>query len=233
MTDRLDTDDSSVPAIDDANDGDTETGGDPEPRSIASTDDSSTTSDSADQSTTVTFDDEDPSRVSLESSAGDLLYETTPTLRPVLLLLGTVLVAGSIALSIPLLRPELFGDPAIAEIVLYAIGVLVAVTAIRLAVRLVILWKTTYEIREDALVRRYDLAYKRSVREIPVGKLRGHEFSQSRYQTSLDVGTIRLLTAGTNRSLGFLAFEHLEDPDVVQREIQALFTEREREFQEV
>ncbi|GAB3667118.1 PH domain-containing protein [Halopiger thermotolerans] len=159
---------------------------------------------------------------------GTIRYETTPMLRPVLLLLGSVLLCGTVALAIPTFRPGLFGDPVIAEIVRYAIAVLVTVTVVRFAVQLVVLWRTRYEIRDDALIRRYNLAYKRTVRKIPVSKLRGHEFTQSRYQASLGVGTIRLLTAGTNRSLGFLAFEHLREPEVVQAHIQRLLAERDR-----
>ncbi|EMA37855.1 PH domain-containing protein [Halobiforma nitratireducens] len=159
--------------------------------------------------------------------SGDLRYETTPMLRPVVVMLASVLVVGSAALAVPLLQPELFGDPVLAEIVLYAVAVLVTVTVIRYGIRLVVLARTTYEIREDALVRRYNLAYKRTVRKIPISKLRGHEFTQSRYQAWLDVGTIRLLTAGTNRSLGFLAFEHLKDPEIVEREVRTLLAERE------
>ena len=184
--------------------------------------------DSSDGSVTMSFGDADAARSDERSSDDDLRYRTTPMLRPVLLLLGSVLVGGSIALLIPLLRPGLFGDPVLAEIVLYAVAVLTTITVVRLAVRLVVLWRTQYEIREDALVRRYNLAYKRTVRKIPVSKLRGHEFSQSRYQASLGVGTIRLLTAGTNRSLGFLSFEHLKDPDTVQDYIQRLLAEREQ-----
>ena len=180
------------------------------------------------QSITMSFGDGDASRSDARSTDEELLYRTTPMLRPVLLLLGSVLVGGSIALLIPLLRPDLFGDPALADIVLYAVAVLTTITVVRLAVRLVVLWRTQYEIREDALVRRYNLAYKRTVRKIPVSKLRGHEFSQSRYQASHGVGTIRLLTAGTNRSLGFLSFEHLKDPDTVQDYIQTLLAEREQ-----
>lgn len=192
----------------------------------------STTSDAdepADESVTMSFDDEragSKSEPRSHSADDDLRYKTTPMLRPVLVLLGSVLVGGSSALSIPLLRPDLFGGQALADIVLYAIAVLVTVTVVRLVVRLVVLWRTEYEIRDDALVRRYHLAYKRTVRKIPVSKLRGHEFVQSRYQASLGVGTIRLLTAGTNRSLGFLAFEHLRDPDAVREEIQTLLAEQ-------
>ncbi|SDR27029.1 PH domain-containing protein [Natronobacterium texcoconense] len=182
---------------------------------------------SSEEPVTVAFED-DPSE-GRDVLSGDLRYETTPMLRPVVVMLATVLVGGSVAMAIPLLRPDLFGDPVLAEIVLYAVAVLVTVTVVRYAIRLVVLARTRYEIREDALVRRYSLAYKRTVRKIPISKLRGHEFTQSRYQAWLDVGTIRLLTAGTNRSLGFLAFEHLKDPKVVEREIQTLLVERETE----
>lgn len=200
----------------------------PAPPAVA---DASPTDESSEESVTMSFDAES-SRTDAESSDDDLLYRTTPMLRPVLLLLGSVLVGGSIALLLPILRPELFGDPVLAEIVLYAVAVLTTITVVRLSVRLVVLWRTQYEIREDELVRRYNLAYKRTVRKIPVSKLRGHEFTQSRYQASLGVGTIRLLTAGTNRSLGFLSFEHLKDPETVQDYIQTLLAEREQRSRE-
>ncbi|RKD93560.1 PH domain-containing protein [Halopiger aswanensis] len=197
----------------------------------ASTDSSATPDDeppTRDRTVTMSYDEGTTTTQSdaAAGSTGTIRYETTPMLRPVLLLLSSVLLCGTVALAIPMFRPDLFGDPVIAEIVQYAIAVLVTVTVVRFSVQLVVLWRTRYEIRDDALIRRYNLAYKRTVRKIPVSKLRGHEFTQSRYQASLGVGTIRLLTAGTNRSLGFLAFEHLREPEVVQAHIQRLLAEQ-------
>lgn len=154
---------------------------------------------------------------------------TTPTLRPIYVLLGLtlglVVTVGGVLLS----APGLLGDPAVTEIVLYAIGVLTVLVVARLGVKALVLTRTEYQIRDDALVRRYSLFYKRQVREVPLSKLRGHEYVQGRIQSLLGYGTIRFLTAGTNRSLGFLEFEHLNDPQAVRDEIRSLSARRELE----
>lgn len=57
---------------------------------------------------------------------------------------------------------------------------------------------------------------------MPIRQLRGHEHSQSRIQTLLGYGTIRMLTGGTNQSLGFVEFEDLPDPELVRQYIRQL-----------
>lgn len=173
-------------------------------------------SDGADR-TTLTYGD---------SSSTDVQYETTATIRPVLLTLAAVVVGGLAVVGSIATNPALLGGAQIADIVGSAILVLTSVVAIRLLIKAAVLSRTTYTITDDAFRREYELLYRTRSRVVPVAKLRGHEFSQGRLQSLLGYGTIRLLTAGTNRSLGFIEFEHLDDPDRAREEIRAVSTAR-------
>lgn len=190
----------------------------PDDRSARETTETDTSQTERAESTELTYGD---------SSLGEPRYKAMPTIRPVLLVLGGVLLSGLVAIGVVATNPALFGGPEIAEIVGYSIGILVAIISIRLAIKAMVLSRTHYTIREDAFQRDYDLLYRTSSREIPVEKLRGYEYSQGRIQSVLGFGTIKLLTAGTNRSLGFIEFEHLDDPERVRKEIRAVSTKLE------
>ncbi|MFC4438539.1 PH domain-containing protein [Halostagnicola sp. GCM10023398] len=152
-------------------------------------------------------------------------YQTMPTVRPVLIVLGLVLGSGFVTVGLLWVAPELIGGEELATIVMSAVAILVAISTLRLLIKILVLARTQYTIRDDAFHREYDLLYRTQSREIPVRKLRGHEYSQGRIQALLGFGTIRLLTAGTNRSLGFIEFEHLNDPERVRAEIRRVSTE--------
>lgn len=149
-------------------------------------------------------------------------YETMPTVRPVLVMLGVVLAAGVGSIGLLAIAPAIVGGAALAEIIGSAIAILVTIVAARLLIKIAVLSRTRYTIREDAFQREYELFYRSQSREIPVEKLRGHEYTQSRIQSFLGFGTVRLLTAGTNRSLGFIEFEHLDDPERVRHVVRTL-----------
>ncbi|QLG50923.1 PH domain-containing protein [Natrinema halophilum] len=161
-----------------------------------------------------------------ESSSTDVQYETTPTIRPVLLTLAAVVIGGLVIVGSIATNPALLGGAQIADIIGSAILVLTSVVAIRLLIKAAVLARTTYTITDDTFRREYELLYRTRSRVVPVAKLRGHEFSQGRVQSLLGYGTIRLLTAGTNRSLGFIEFEHLDDPERTREEIRAVSTAR-------
>lgn len=153
----------------------------------------------------------------------DVLLQTTPTLRPTLLLMGVNIVVGFAAIGFLLLNPTTVGgDAQLTELVTIAIVVLLLLILIRLMIRIFVLRRTRYVIREDVLRREYTLLYRHRAREVPVRQLRGHEYSQSRIQTMLGYGTIRMLTGGTNQSLGFVEFEDVPDPELVRQYIRQL-----------
>jgi len=153
----------------------------------------------------------------------DVLLQTTPTLRPTLLLMGMSIVVGFAAIGFLLRNPTTVGgDAQLTELVRNAIAVLLLLILIRLTIRIFVLRRTRYVIREDVLRREYTLLYRHWAREVPIRQLRGHEYSQSRIQTLLGYGTIRMLTGGTNQSLGFVEFEDVPDPELVRQYIRQL-----------
>lgn len=161
-----------------------------------------------------------------DTESESIRYEGMPTIRPVLVVLGIVLGGGIVGIGTLWVLPALAGGPELADVFSSAIGILVAVVSGRLLVKILVLSRTKYTIRDDAFQREYELFHRSKSREIPVEKLRGHEYSQGRIQSLFGFGTVRLLTAGTNRSLGFIEFEHLNEPERV-REIIREFSSRQ------
>lgn len=157
--------------------------------------------------------------IAFDPSSEEILHTTAPLIRPVLGLMGTVAVVAAIVIGVLMADPSLVGGATLAEIVVNAVLLLATIILIRLAVRALVLWRTTYTIRADGFETAYELAYRSNARKIPVTQLRGQEFDQGRYQTLFDCATISLLTGGTNRSLGFVEFEHVPDPETVQRTV--------------
>lgn len=149
-------------------------------------------------------------------------YEATPTIRPVLVVLTLVLATGIGSIGLLGIAPTIVGGVALAEIIGSAIAILVTIVTAKLLIKIAVLSRTRYTIRDNAFQREYRLFHRSHSREIPVEKLRGHEYSQTRIQSILGFGTVRLLTAGTNRSLGFIEFEHLNNPEHVREEIRKL-----------
>lgn len=184
---------------------------------------------------TLTYEDSSPGERPADATrdeyaTGEVLYETTPSLRVVLTYIALSVLVGGLITSVLLAYPELLGAPELTEIALYAVVVLTLVIVGRLLVTLLVLSRTTYQIRDDAMKREYELLMREESREIPLSKLRGHEYSQGRIQAMYDIGTVRFLTGGTNRSIGFLEFVHLEEPAAVRAEIQELFGRREEDL---
>jgi uncharacterized membrane protein YdbT with pleckstrin-like domain len=168
------------------------------------------------------------SRADRSTSDDQLILETTPTLRPTLLLIGITLLAGTVAVGYLIANPEtIAGDPTLTEVVWNIIGVLVVLVVARLVLRLWILQRTTYQIRSYTLRRKFSLLYRHHEREVPLRQLRGHEYQQSRIQTLLGYGTIRLLTGGTNQSLGFIEFEDVPNPDEIRAHVTELAATRD------
>lgn len=161
------------------------------------------------------------------SAAHEVPFETTPALKPTLLLIGLTVGLGAVSVGYLVTNPTAVGgDAGLTELVWNALGVLVMLVLIRLVLRLYILSRTTYVVDSGSLRREFSLMYRRRAREIPMSQLRGHEFSQSRVQRLLGYGTVRVLTGGTNQSLGFVEFEDLPEPAQVRDLVRSLIEER-------
>lgn len=144
---------------------------------------------------------------------GDLIYETTPTIKPTLLLMGITLLVGLGIESYLLQNPEAVGGEDVAEILLYIVAFVLIVATVRFLVRMVILERTTYQVSDEVVRRHYQLLMRHRSREIPLAHVRAHELSRNRVQSLFGYGTVRFLTGGTNESLGFVRFENLIAPE--------------------
>lgn len=161
---------------------------------------------------------------SQDSSPGDtVLHRTTPTLRPTLIFIALSLFVGVVSLGYLAVNPEtVAGDAQLTELVMIAIAVLLGLILLRLFIRILILRRTQYVIRSDRLERKFTLLMRHRSREVPVRQLRGHEYTQNRIQALLGYGTVRMLTGGTNQSLGFVEFEDIPNPDTVRQHVQRI-----------
>lgn len=155
------------------------------------------------------------------------LLTTTPTLRPTLLLMGLTALIGIIIGGYLSTNPTLVaGDSELTGLLWNVTLLFIILILVRLMVRLLILTRTTYSIRDDALNREFTLLLSHKNREVPIQEVRGLELTQSRIQRIFGFGTIRLLTGGTNQSLGFVKFEDIPNPKEVQSNIRELLRQR-------
>lgn len=165
---------------------------------------------------------------SISNDESKIILETGPLLKPVILLMALVLITGVILIGVLFTNPDLVGGPTIAEIVVNAILILVVIILLRYLVKLIILDRMTYTIHEDGFQIEYTLLYRRYARELPVEELRGKEYERGRLETLFGCATIRLLTGGTDRSLGFVEFESVRDPSLVSDAISQVRQNYER-----
>lgn len=135
------------------------------------------------------------------SQESNVIVETTPTTRPVLIRLALTLVVGIGALAVIFLLPSLFGSTAQANIVLFVAQLLVLVAVGKLLVELLILRRTRYIVTTEAVRREFSLLGRTKMKEVPHGLVRSTEYSQSRFEYLLGVGSIVL-----NQGLGDLRF---------------------------
>ena len=149
-------------------------------------------------------------------------YEFTPVVKVLIIQLGLLIGAGVVVLGYIAINPGRFGDPQIGQLLFTVIGFLLAIALLRILIRIFILRRTRYVVTPRKLHREYELLAKRRTREIPLEQLRGMEFEQGRLQSILGFGTLTFLTAGTNQSLGFLQFEHINSPAEIRDKIRGV-----------
>ena len=128
-----------------------------------------------------------------------VLTETTPTIKPVLIRLGLTIVIGFGALGIIFSVPSLFGSTERASIVLRGAQVLILIAVLKLLIEMLILLRTRYIVTTQAVRREFSLLGRTKVKEVPHGLIRSTEYSQSRVEYFLGVGSIVL-----NQGLGDL-----------------------------
>lgn len=138
----------------------------------------------------------------------EILLETHPTIRPVAIKIGLVLVGTAALVGVFLSFPRLLGSRSATNTALVLVQVVGVLVAARYAVQLLVLRRTTYVVTEESLVREYEFLLHRDRYEVPVGKVRRHDLDQSRIEVLLGVGTIAI-----NEGLGAFHFFHLPRPD--------------------
>jgi uncharacterized membrane protein YdbT with pleckstrin-like domain len=152
-----------------------------------------------------------------------VLFTTGPSARPAAVKLAAAIGVGLLVEAYLFTNPTLLGSPEATRIGIYLLSLVALIVVARLVVRVYLLTRYRYTITDEVLRWEYSLFYRARSRELPLSQLRGHESSRGRVQSALGFGTVRFLTGGTNRSLGFLEFEHVADPEgvreVVRRQI--------------
>ena len=147
------------------------------------------------------------------------VVETHPTLKPTLISLGGVVVAGLAVLGYLLVNPTLLGAVERTEIVANLVVILTVVGAGRLALKLYVLTKTRYVITPNAVRREYSLLYKTFSRELPIARLRSLELRRSRLEAIFGIGTVAFLSGTITQSPGHLEFVNVPDPDRVRSSV--------------
>jgi uncharacterized membrane protein YdbT with pleckstrin-like domain len=102
------------------------------------------------------------------------------------------------------------------------IAVLGSLVLLRLLGRLYALTRTTYSVTSTEIRRERAFLFSRSSREVPVSRIRGVEMTQSPFQRLFGYGTVAVLTAGPNQSLGFVSLEQVPEPVTRRDELRAL-----------
>lgn len=156
-------------------------------------------------------------------------YEFTPVVKVLVIRFGLLAGAGAVVLAYIAINPGRFGDPQIGNLLFTVIGFLLAIALLRIVIRILVLRRTKYVVTSGKLHREYELLAKRRTREIPLEQLRGMEFEQGRLQSFLGFGTLTFLTAGTNQSLGFLEFEHINMPTEIRDRVRTVSSMYESE----
>jgi uncharacterized membrane protein YdbT with pleckstrin-like domain len=161
-----------------------------------------------------------------ESENDNIILQTNPTLRPTFVLMVTVVLIAGVLIGVTnTVAFELIDNQTIIEIITAIILILMVLTLIRLLIRIIILRQTSYIVRPKSLERETDLILQYTSRKAPVDELRGFEYSQNTFQRLLGYGSVRLLTGGTDQSLGFIVFRDLTRPDQTKAYIDNLISD--------
>lgn len=148
----------------------------------------------------------------------DIPLKTHPTLRPTMIWLVMVMVAGVVAFIFIQSNPSLVGGGEAATLFSQAIALLTFIGLLRFVIRIFILTRTSYIVNDHSIARQYEILYRTWRRDVPLSLVRSHELDQSRIQKLLGYGTITL-----NQGLGTIRLENVPNPyslyDTIGRQI--------------
>jgi membrane protein YdbS with pleckstrin-like domain len=157
-----------------------------------------------------------------DTGGADLLLETSPTIKPVLIQTVLLLSGSAVLLGYLILHPESIGDRQLTNLVINALGVVLVLFVLRQLISILILHRTRYCLYEDTVRREYRLLYRYESREVPLASMTGVEVTRDRIQSLLGFGTVKLLTAGSHDRVGFVRLEQVEQPENVRERIRHL-----------
>ncbi|WP_435335071.1 PH domain-containing protein [Haloarchaeobius sp. TZWWS8] len=146
----------------------------------------------------------------------DVVYETTPTTKMVVIYAAILAVGGFGLGGYFLANPQALGEQGYGEIAGWVVLLLSVIGLVRLVVQYFVLRRTNYIITRDSLRREYELFYSEQSRELPLSKVRGIELRRGRLQSALGFGSVSFLAAGTNRSIGYIDFSNTAEPHDVR-----------------
>jgi hypothetical protein len=117
---------------------------------------------------------------------------------------------------------DAFGTEGFGGVAGVFVGILTLIGVVRYVVKWLVLRRTSYVVTDDAVRRQYELFYKTYSRELPLEMLRSIELSMSRSETMLGFGTVKFLSVGSNRSMGYVEFEAVQEPEDVRDLVRGL-----------
>lgn len=150
-----------------------------------------------------------------EHTGETVILRTKPSIRPILIRLVLTLVAGAAVIGAIFASPDLFGSPESANIALVVAQIVVAVAALRLIAKAIVLRATEYVLTERTVRREFKLLARSKSREVPYDLVRSHERSQSRIEYLLGIGSVAL-----NQGLGDLRLEMLPEHEAIYEHVQ-------------
>ena len=145
----------------------------------------------------------------------DVIYQTRPTLKPTLLALGLTVAMWVAVVGLLMSNPDLIITEDLTDVVEIVAHLIFAFVALRLLIRLYILSRMSYTVRDGRIIREYSLLYRYRRREVPIQKVRGVEIRRDPVETILGYGTVSVLSGGVDQGLGFLTFDNVPNPDDV------------------
>lgn len=143
-----------------------------------------------------------------------IVFQSSPSIIPTIIK-PFLIAIGTAGLLLYLINT---GSQEITPIVILVSSILI----IRYIWIILVLRRTEYLVYEDKLVRQYTLFGKHNARKVPLDQIRGTQLTRSRLEAIVGVGTIQFLSGGVNRSLGFINFEHVPDPDTIDQILDGL-----------
>lgn len=154
-----------------------------------------------------------------EQSDEETRHRTRPTIRPQLVwIVITALLGGGIALA---LFANVLGLEDRQLSIIGGMAVLFVVVAVigRLLVQIYVLRRTSYTVTSSAVRYEFSLWFRTRSREVPRSEIRACQLERDRVQELFGVGTVTVLTGGTNASLGFVEFSNVPNSEAVRDEI--------------